>query len=254
MPLQHISTLEFALAPRSKTFQLRNADFLGPFFQGALMEHVDGAYGEYLHQLPFNPYSQFVVGDESSGRLVWRVCALNDEAARQLLHPISGIDAVVIRALNEVFDVVEMKIGQVRMKELTDVIYSSDGSRISIRFITPSSFKSRGEYVIVPSARLIFQNLLMRYEQVYSGNKEVDPETIDFLAEHSRISSYRLRSRYFANIGGKSGKIPAFTGELTLSFTGPQTVAGMAKMLLKFGEYSGLGIKTSMGMGAIGTD
>ena len=215
------------------------------------MERIDSAYVAYLHQLPFNPYSQYVTGDEIAGSLVWRICALNDEATHQLIHPMMREESIELHALGGSFDVSEVKFGQTRVKDLTDIIYSPDTSKMAVRFITPVAFKSKGEYVIVPSTRLIFQNLLMRYEQIYSGSKEIDSETVDYLSDHSRITAHRLRSRYFANVGSKSGKIPAFMGDMTISINGPQTVVGMVKMLLKFGEYSGLGIKTSMGMGAM---
>ena len=94
----------------------------------------------------------------------------------------------------------------------------------------------------------------MRYEQVYSGSKEIDFETIDYLEAHTRITSYGLKSRYFTNVGSSTGKIPAFVGGMSLFFSGSSTVAGLANMLLAFGTYSGVGIKTAMGMGAMSFD
>jgi putative CRISPR-associated protein Cas6 len=38
---------------------------------------------------------------------------------------------------------------------------------------------------------------------------------------------------------------------LTFKITGPNTLKAYANMLLKFGEYSGLGMKTSLGMGGL---
>lgn len=45
-------------------------------------------------------------------------------------------------------------------------------------------------------------------------------------------------------------RVPAFLGSLTLRLTGTQTMANFANMLFEFGTYSGIGIKTGLGMGA----
>ena len=218
------------------------------------MELINPAYAACLHQLPFNPYSQYVVMDDSGDTLRWRVNILTDEAARQLQSPLLELSSVCLRALDVELAVAKTQVEQIPLKNLTDLMYSSQEPRTSIRFLTPTSFKSKGEYIILPSIRLIFQNLLMRYEQVYSGSKEIDFETVDFIEAHTRVTSYGLKSRYFSNVGGRFGKIPAYIGGMTLSFSGPSTLVGLAKMLLAFGTYSGVGIKTSMGMGAMAFD
>ena len=249
--MEHITTIDIRLSSTTDSDELRNADQPGPFFQGVLMELIDPEYATYLHHLPFNPYSQFVIGDDSADMLRWRICALNSTAASQLLRALLGASSINLRARGLAFDVEKISTEQVPLKALTDMIHESSDFKVSIRFLTPTSFKSKGEYVIVPSPRLIFQNLLMRYEQVYSGSKEIDFETVEYLDSHTRISSYGLRSRYFSHIGRTGKKIPAFVGGITLSFSGPQTAIGLANMLLAFGSYSGVGVKTSMGMGAM---
>ena len=75
-----------------------------------------------------------------------------------------------------------------------------------------------------------------------------DEETLNQLVEYSYISFHRLRSVSFP-LQGKT--IPGFVGQLTIRFKGPETLARYARMLFEFGEYSGVGIKTGMGMGAI---
>lgn len=45
-------------------------------------------------------------------------------------------------------------------------------------------------------------------------------------------------------------KIPSFIGEIGIRINGTDTMARYVKLLARFGEYSGVGIKTAMGMGA----
>ncbi len=75
-----------------------------------------------------------------------------------------------------------------------------------------------------------------------------DQETLGQLTENSSIEKYRLRSTCFPLEGVK---IPAFMGELGIYISGTETMARYARLLFRFGEYAGVGIKTAMGMGAL---
>jgi CRISPR-associated endoribonuclease Cas6 len=75
-----------------------------------------------------------------------------------------------------------------------------------------------------------------------------DEETLEQLAAYSEIYQYRLKSTYFPVEGIR---IPSYKGEMTLRLHGTDTLARYVRFLLRFGEYSGIGIKTAMGMGAI---
>ena len=65
---------------------------------------------------------------------------------------------------------------------------------------------------------------------------------------HQIIIHHNIRSTRFPLEGVK---IPSFMGEVTIRFNGTDTMARYSKMLLEFGEFSGVGIKCGMGMGAI---
>lgn len=76
----------------------------------------------------------------------------------------------------------------------------------------------------------------------------IDEETLEQLCENSRVIRYDLKSVPFHLEGIK---IPAFIGKITIKLTGTQTLANFAHLLLQFGTYSGIGIKTAIGMGAV---
>lgn len=129
-------------------------------------------------------------------------------------------------------------------------IFNADGhiDRFSIRFLTPTTFKSSGDYLIFPTTRLIFQSLMQKYSRLYPDVSSFDPDLLDYLTEHSRITRYRLQTHYFSV---HKNKIPAFRGSLTIKVTGASTLRAFTQMLFAFGEFSGVGAKTSMGMGGI---
>lgn len=224
---------------------------MGPFLQGYLMEQLTEQYATQLHQLSFNPYSLQCRLNEDRKSLIWRVATLTDEARRHILEPLQSVESVSLRSLGYALPVVSTTTKAITVKSLTDIINTADLSKARVRFVTPTAFKRSGSYIFMPDVRLIFQNLLMHYCQVYEGNKEIDQETLDYIEQNVRITSYALQSQYFGHVMKGSSKIPAFVGDMTLSVKGPQTMTGLIRMLLRFGEFAGVGIKTSMGMGGI---
>ena len=134
-------------------------------------------------------------------------------------------------------------------KELLEVFYSDACSHyLNLEFLTPVSFKSNGRYQIMPEVRYLYQSLMNKYSAASAEMDMYDEETLEQLSGHSRIVRYRLKSTFFPVEGVK---IPSFKGEVSIKIDGTDTMAKYARLLARFGEYSGVGIKTAMGMGAL---
>ena len=73
-----------------------------------------------------------------------------------------------------------------------------------------------------------------------------DEDTLEQICEHAQVIRYDLKSVSFSLEGVK---IPSFIGKITIKLHGTDTMANFVNMLFEFGEYSGVGIKTSLGMG-----
>ena len=105
-----------------------------------------------------------------------------------------------------------------------------------------------GKYQFYPTVFHIFQSLAKKYDAV-SGETEIFSEQLmKEIEEHLFVIRYNLRSCPF-NLEGV--RIPAFRGQLTLKSTGPQMFTNLIHMLAVFGTFSGVGIKSAMGMGAL---
>lgn len=249
--MEHLHRLTLVLDPAQQlSLNPARANSLAPYLQGFLMQKIDSEYATYLHGLPFNPYGSRCQL-RSDHRLTWDICALTDQAYQKVIRPLEELETIHLKAPGADLRVVQSDLSSMETKQLTDLISSDGPDRIHVRFATPTAFRSKGEYVFIPSVRLIFQSLLMHYFYVYEGRKEVDEETLEYIDSHVRLSSFNIHSQYFDHAMGKGKKVPAFVGTVGLSMKGPQQVKGLCRMLLSFGEYAGVGIKTSMGMGGI---
>lgn len=75
-----------------------------------------------------------------------------------------------------------------------------------------------------------------------------DKETLEELCNSSEIVKYRLQTIPFPL---EKINVTGFVGKIGIKIKGSETIARYIRLLLRFGEYSGVGIKTGIGMGAI---
>ena len=121
----------------------------------------------------------------------------------------------------------------------------------TLSFNTPTAFKRHGveEYQILPTQRLILQNLMKKWNacpSLSASSRTRTGRAWKAMAKGLCCRRYRLHDQLCRM---KRQTFPGFVGELTLEnrLTGfHQQLAGV---LLIFAGYAGVGIKTALGMG-----
>lgn len=213
----------------------------GTELQGWLMEQIPNDYAEQLHNQSVNPYSLYT----ARGKLV--INALTDDFFEKIA---SILNLTIVKLTNhEAIKIERIEIETLTQKELAKIFYAeSPVNQFEIIFNSPTSFKQNGEYVLFPTVGLIFQSVMRKYEALMDGESSIDEEMLHEIETHAKITSFNLRSKYF-RVHGQP--IPAFVGEIKITIFGANTLISYLRMLLTFGTFSGIGIKSSMGMGAI---
>lgn len=222
---------------------------LGPMLQGVLMESIDTDYAEMLHSSPVNPYSQFVVAPAASA-VEWHIATLTSEAVERLAKPLlrEEFSEFVVRGLGRSATVSGRSLELLPLSEVVQTFYAAPPARrFRVEFVTPTGFKQSGEYVFQPDPRLVFQSLAQKYCAVVDG-EEPEEGLVEEFGRSIRLTAFRVASQQFA-IG--AARVPGFVGSATFTVRGADSFASYVAALLRFGEFSGCGIKTSMGMGAI---
>jgi len=102
--------------------------------------------------------------------------------------------------------------------------------------------------VIIPTIELVIKSLFQRWDSFSKSLVLNDNEVRDQLISHCRIIGYDLKSTRYELEGVA---ISGFWGNTTLSIKGPDALVRIVNMLLYYSTYSGLGIKTALGMGGI---
>lgn len=212
------------------------------------MEQIDPVYAAVLHQQVLHPYSQYLICREN--QITWYVNALNDEAYEKIILPLLSPDFTSFTFSNGVsVTITEKKQKTQTDQERMDLFTGTETTgRFEIHFLSPTAFKQNGRYFLLPEPRLIFQSLMNRYSAVDELSSMTDEDTLEQLTMSSVIRRYQLRTVSFPLEGTA---VPGFIGSISLQIKGNQTMARYVRLLLQFGEFSGIGIKTGMGMGGI---
>lgn len=213
----------------------------------ALLERAPASFGELVHEIRISPVSQYL--DRREGRLLWTVTLLGQQA-ESVLGPLLqeqkpiGLekDRVLLRpVLREVDHIADPE-------ELFARSAGTGFHHLEVR--TAAGFKSRGQYQILPTSRLILQSLVKKWNGCVPECpiEDEDGEGVDALAAGLVCRRFQLRDRtYFL----KGSAIPGFVGTLTMENRLSGFQRELTDALMTFSGYAGIGIKTSLGMGGV---
>jgi len=216
---------------------------------GILSQNTDADYIAQLHQRNETPISQYLELLPGTSEAIWHINLLGEEAIHYWGKPLKKHDSYQADHHHTVLQVLEQNWEEpVSEHDFCQRYLVEDPAdrRHKLNFITPVGFKSQEQYQLFPSVELIVKSL-WRSWQNYSQELKLEGDVVrDQLIQYTQIWEYQLKS---ARYPVKGNKIPAFRGNLVLSVHGPEPLARLVQLLLAFGEYSGLGMKTALGMG-----
>lgn len=242
-----INSLKITL---SSSVSFSNTEPLGVMFQGVIMEKIRSEYARFLHESQLHTYSQNVLVDKVSTNIIWTINTLNDEAKKEISDVIRSCQTIKLQYRDAELTVIKIEETSISYEYLTKQYFFGECDRIiKVRFNTPTSFKHDGVYALFPDVGMLFQSLMRKYDASADNATEMmSDEVLKSLIDNSMIVGYKLKSTRY-NVSNIA--IPSFMGDITIKINGPQQMINLVWMLMKFGEYSGVGIKTAMGMGSI---
>lgn len=229
---------------RSYRFQLsspQNANIAYPLY-AALLERAPREFAARVHESTVTPVSQYVCGD------TWQVSLFGDEAIGTLAPVLEALQEVSLRREHTCL---ELRLASVRSVGTVDELLDAPPLRQgTLQLRTPAAFKSAGVYQLLPTQRLLMQSLLLKWNGCFADHCFIEDEGggLEALAEALRYRSLELRSAEYAM---KRTRIPGVTGDLDFELRSSDFLTRLASALLTFGTYSGLGIKTALGMGGL---
>ena len=218
-------------------------------FHGWIMEQIKEEYAEVLHSEQTRPFSQYLI--KKGDKWEWHIQTFTETADLEIAEKLYKTDYsyIILEDCEKPINVLKKQWIEESLDDVLKKTYFQDSSRIcNINFVTPVSFKRQDKYVIFPEVKLIFQNLINRFQACDYQLAIGDAELLREITERVQITDYQLRTRKFYL--EKTG-IKGFQGKMSLKIHGPQMFVNLIHFLLRFGCYSGVGIKTALGMGAM---
>jgi CRISPR-associated endoribonuclease Cas6 len=213
-----------------------------------LLEQLAEPDAERIHEGEGKLLTQHVRSERGTGRIIWSVSIFSEEANEMLLpvleenmtlalHP-ESVDAAL--AGKEIFTSPEDFIRHARRRPVDRLT--------ELSLLSPLSFHSAGQYVIFPEKHLLLQSLVKKWNASFTGYPLEDEDALTMLENGILIRDYRLHTVRFAL---KGNKIPGCLGKLYLQSRLPEPLFEIWNLLLWYGTFSGAGIKTTLGMGAL---
>ena len=200
-----------------------------------LISRIDREYGEYLHSQEALAVSHYL---DRSGN--WTVSLFGEEARRQLLP---AFDEKRFNLRLGGF----AEIKSIDIHQCEKIIGIGGNSKChKFRFISPTAFKSVKRYRNFPTEELIAKSIIQKWRR--GEERLISDELADRIASGIEISGYRLESTAFTL---KTVNIPSFVGEVTITSHLDGMENRIWNSLADFANYSGIGIKTSLGMGGV---
>ena len=214
----------------------------------ALLEQTAEPFGSAVHRDGVTPISQFLsIGSDA---LTWTVNLLGAESEQSLSGLLEKQQTIWLKKDRVRVQIVDCRIDAIRdVEELFARAAGQDGDHV-LRVQTPAAFKSQGEYLNLPTSRLLVQSLIRKWNGCFPDCpiEDEDGQGMEALAAGLRCRRFELRDQTYHL---KGHAIPGFVGELTVENRLTGFHRELADVLLLFSGYAGIGIKTALGMGGV---
>ena len=217
----------------------------------AILEQFPPVFVDLLHEQGYTGISQYISFERETGQSIWTISLLQDTAIESAAPVLMDLDSLDLHG--GTISIVKKEIyPSFSAKELLEFSANSpDANLIKLIFPNTTSFKSNGRYAIFPSEELILHSLMDKWNAVFPECAMQDMDAFRLILQGIHIREYKLRSSRYRL---KQTAIPGFNGELILGARLAAPMMELWKLLCAFAQYSGIGIKTALGMGGTQID
>lgn len=207
-----------------------------------LLDQLPADLAQQLHDSPAHSLSQYTDGTD------WVISVMGSRACDALMPTILSLKTIDLAVGCRQLTVCDCSLQSIESVE--ELLSAPAPSIRTLQFRSPTAFKSRGSYQLLPTQHLLLQSLIRRWNQVFADECPIEDEGegLDALEAGLIYRALELRSRIFRL---KGGSIPAVIGSVEIENRLQGFHSQLLNALLTFGTYSGVGIKTGLGMGGI---
>lgn len=227
---------------------------IGYKLYGALNDLAGPVLAAHWHSLQQAEIHQHLFVDE--GRFYWRLALLADDepdfalrsAREDLARRLAGLTRLPVDGRDLALQVVE-RVTLSRTAILHHHLsHQAPADRLTLTLRAPLAFKRAGHYDPLPQPELMAQSLINRWAPLLP-ELAADPARLRAHAATSLLPA-RMSLRTTA-VPIKGSHIPGSLGDMTLILKARPPLRRLWGLFFALGEWSGIGVKTALGMGGI---
>lgn len=214
-------------------------------FYSFLLSLLPDDYADELHQMSETPISQCLYTEKTE--MMWKICLLDQKTIDMFSAALDELHTLILHTGK--IEVEPLSKASISAEELIALTRTINTERyFSLRFLSPTAFRQNGRYTVLPEKELILQSLLKKWNTAFPSYPLEDEDAFRMILEGIRISDYHLHTTRFLL---KDNRIPGFVGTMRIDTHLSAPLLEIWKMLIAFSEFSGIGIKTTLGMGGV---
>ena len=219
---------------------------IGSVLHGVLMELVGTDYAGQLHETGLRPYSQYVYFDKDRKQYIWRLSGVTADAVNRIVRPMLEMPEKIFlkQKRGHLYIKDRTILEETAYEDLMHKFWSSDSlyTQAKLQCMSTTSFKVDKQYTIFPEA-------LLRQWNQFSTFGILDTDSIlGDLEAGVFIRDYNLRMGIY---GLEGVKIRGFRGQVIMQFKRNVELQRVLALLSYYSQFTGLGIKTALGMGGV---
>ena len=214
----------------------------------ALLEQMPSEIVDKMHEQGYTGISQYLLYHRDTQNTEWVISLLDDTIIDVLSPVLTSLKTISLHEDTLHFSLQQMSKTLTAQSLISQALQLPDFHQTKLYFPNATAFKSNGKYTIFPSEELILNSLMKRWNTVFPDANLDYNELFPILFRGIQIQDYRLSSCRFRM---KNTSIPAFHGEITIHTRLSPPMMEIWKLLCLFSEYTGVGIKTTLGMGGL---
>lgn len=214
-----------------------------------LLEQLPADWADALHGDESRPVTQFLHYAKERQAVIWTLNLRGEPLVEQAVPVLQQVRTIELQ--ESVLEAELLPLSRpVTARTLLAAGRSAAGGRARLELLSPCAFKQGGRYAIFPQESLLLQSLAAHWNDAFPDFPVSDADALAALLRGVHIVDYNLHTvRY----GMKGTRVPGALGSLTLEARLPLPLQELWNALLAFAPYSGIGIKTTLGMGGVQT-
>lgn len=215
------------------------------------LEKADIARSTVIHQASRKPFTFTLPAGNGDAQWVTHIGLLQEDLADYFEGSLRNTLGGSMDLRQRVFTPISLEVTRHSYADILNHSYALlTADEYGMEFLTPTAFRQQTESYLFPEPQMLFRSLLERWN--HFAPTPLDEGLLDWVRQYLWPARYKLET---SSISWSKGHQIGFVGQVRYVLRRATNVPGEVRQslsaLLALAYFSGVGIKTTMGMGEV---